>query len=142
MTYIRRLILSFALLMVAALLIAAAPFVQPEDPSDLNAVLVWLAAGPGALFVANAALAFLYENIPGWGSVVPPDLRPWLVLGMAVLLTFAAQAALVHVPAGVFDQVADIYKTIFMVVSAWLGSQVAYGWLKSKGLRAERPPRF
>lgn len=137
----RRLYVPLLLLAMLALFFASA-FVQPEDPSDLFAVLAWLAAGPGALFVAGYAVSFLLESVPGWGSTVPEGLRPWLVLAIAVALSFGAQVALKAVPSGILGDAAAIYKTLFLIVSTWVGSQLGYGRAKALDMRAPRVKRY
>lgn len=141
-------ILSSLLIIVALMLIAANTMQEPADPSDFLGVLQWLALGPGALFVAGNGLAFLLEIFPAWGSIIHEKLRPWIVLGLTILLAFGAKAALAY-PA-VVEQIKPIYTTVFLIVAAWAGSQFGHASAKAAGMRAERtqivelpvPPRF
>ena len=121
------------IVLLSLLLIAA---VQPEDPSDLNEVLLWMALGPGALFVAGNGLSYLLEIVPGWGSKILVSWRPWIVLALTVGLAFGAKALLGY--EDLVSQIAPTYKMLFMVIGGWLGSQFAYGRLKMSGMRAER----
>lgn len=129
--------LFLALLILCSLaLVAFAPLAQPEDPASLESVLIWLATGPGALIVVGAALAFLLEKIPGWGTVVPEKLRPWIVLALSVGLAFGAQYLLTR--PDVVAVLQPIYATLFMVAAAWLGTQLGYGQVKVFEMRGPR----
>lgn len=130
-----RIVLTMLVVMLSLALIAAT-WLQPADPSDLFEVLKWIAIGPGALIVAGAALAFFLEIIPGWGSKVPKALRPWIVLGLAILMAFGAQALLAY--PDIVKKVAPIYTMLFLIVSAWLGTQLGYARAKVTGMRAPR----
>lgn len=130
-----RFLLTLLVILVVPLLIAARPL-QPADPTDLLQVLEWLAMGPGALVVAGAALAFVLEIVPGWGSKVPATLRPWIVLGLAVGMAFGAKALLAY--PDVVQQIAPIYMMLFLTGSAWLGTQLGYARAKITGMRAAR----
>lgn len=129
-------IVLIGLLLCSLALVAFAPLAQPEEPTSLESVLIWLATGPGALLVVGAALAFLLEKIPGWGTVVPEGLRPWIVLALSVGLAFGAQYLLTRPDVIVVLQ--PIYATLFMVAAAWAGSQFGYAQAKLAGLRAPR----
>ena len=125
------------LFVIAMFVMLSLAFVQsPEDPGDLSSTLVWLAAGPGALFFASAALSFLYERVPGWGKIVPSNLKPYIVLGVAVALSFGAEALLTQ--SGVVTQLSSAYAKIYMIAAGWLGSQLAFGRARSTGMLADR----
>ena len=123
--------------LLSVFLIAA---LQPEDPSDLNQVLIWLAVGPGALFVAGNGLSYFLEIFPGWGSKILVSWRPWIVLALTVGLAFGAKALLAY--DGLVSQISPAFKMLFTVIAAWIGSQFAYARLKSSGMRAGRKLPF
>ena len=126
-----------ALLVLCSLaLVAFSPLAQPADPADLASVLVWLATGPGALIVVGAAMAFLLEKIPGWGTVVAEGLRPWIVLALSIGLAFGAQYLLTRPE--VVAVLQPIYATVFLVAAAWLGSQLGYAQAKNLDMRGAR----
>lgn len=125
----------FALLFVALLsLVALAfrPLAQSPEPSDLTGVIVWLAAGPGGIYFAGRALAFLFEKFPGWGTKMPEGLRPWIVLlagfGLAIGAHFLLTAP------DIIAAISPYYVLIIGTFIAWLGSQQQFTALKESGL--------
>ena len=127
-----RFLLTVVVIMATFPLIAARSL-QPADPTDLLQVLEWLALGPGALIAAGAALAFVLEIVPGWGSKMPAALRPWIVLGLTIAMAFGARALLAY--PDVIQKIAPIYTTLFLIVSAWLGTQLGYARAKVAGTK-------
>ena len=122
--------------MFISLLLIAASFLQPEDPGDLNEVLIWLALGPGAVYVAGRALSIFLEKLPGWATKVPESLRPYIVLALGIGLSFGAKALLDQ--GEVLAQIAPIYKDLVTIIVAWLGTQQQYLSMKASGTRALR----
>lgn len=127
---IRFMLLILALL--ALLSMAFMPLFQPAEPSDLLAVLAWMAAGPGAVWVAGRALSFLLEQVPGWASALTGTLRWWIVLVLSAGLMVGAYALLQR--GDLLAQADPIYKMIFMLVAAWLGTQQQFAQLKTAGI--------
>lgn len=125
------------LLSLLALLSLAFAWLQPTDPLDLATVLAWVAAGPGAVWVAGRALSFLLEQIPGWGTVLSGRLRWWIVLVLSAGLMIGAYLLLQRVE--LLAQIDPIYKMLFMLVAAWLGTQQQY--IQLKGVGALQLPR-
>ena len=130
----RSVLLFFAL--VSLLLMAFRPLFQTPDASDLTAVLIWFAAGPGGIYLAGRALAFLFEKVPGWGTKVPEALRPWIVLLAGVGLAVGAHFLLAQ-PA-VIAAINPYYVMLIGVALAWLGSQQQFTSLKVRRL-IDRP---
>ena len=122
--------------LLSLLSLAFRPLAQAPEPSDLTAVLVWLAAGPGGIYVAGRASAFLFEKIPGWGTRVPEAVRPWIVLLAGIGLAIGAHFLLAQ-PA-VIAAINPYYLILVGAAIAWLGSQQQFTSLKVRGL-IERP---
>jgi hypothetical protein len=118
--------------LIAIVFAAAFTFLQPVPPTDLVAVLAWLAAGPGAVWVAGRALSFLLEQIPGWGSALSGTLRWWIVLVLAAGVMIGAY--MLFQRSDLLVQLDPIYKMAFMLVAAWLGTQQQFVSLKAAGL--------
>jgi hypothetical protein len=123
-----------AVLLFTLLLTAAFVWAQPEDPTILLAILTWIAAGPGGVWVAGKVLSFLVEQIPGW-QTISGTLRWWIVLLLSVGLTIGAYLLLQHVD--LVAQLDPFYKMIFMLVTAWLGTQQQFTALKAAGVLKE-----
>lgn len=128
--------LFLTLLVPVILLLAAFSWLQPPDPSDLGAVLAWLALGPGAVYVAGQAFSYLLEKVPGWGTTVPEGARPYIVLAIAVGLAAGANFLLTR--ADVVGAIGPYYALIFQIIAAWLGTQKAFSDQKARGL-IQRP---
>lgn len=118
--------------LIAFVFAAAFTLLQPVPPTDLVAVLAWLAAGPGAVWVAGRALSFLLEQIPAWGSALSGTLRWWIVLALAVGIMVGAYMLIQR--SDWLAQLDPIYKMAFMLVAAWLGTQQQFMALKAAGL--------
>jgi hypothetical protein len=97
---------------------------------------LWIAFGPGAVYVAGRALAIILEKFPGWGTYVPESLRPLIVLALGLGLSFGAQYLLTQ--EGILVEITPIYKHIVTIILAWLGTQQEYNNLKHRGLRGKR----
>lgn len=124
------------MLLVLALLalfsLAFAPLLQPAEPTDLVAVLAWMAAGPGAVWVAGRALSFLLEQVPGWGTALSGTARWWIVLVLSGGLMVGAYLLVQR--ADLLAQADPIYKMVFMLVAAWLGTQQQFTQFKVAGI--------
>ena len=118
--------------LVVLVFTVAFTFLQPVEPTDLVAVLAWLAAGPGAVWVAGRALSFLLEQIPGWGSALSGTLRWWIVLVLAAGVMVGAYMLLQQ--AALLPQLDSVYKMVFMLIAAWLGTQQQFVSLKTAGV--------
>lgn len=66
---------------------------QPQDWGDLAGTLMWIAAGPGGVFLAMYVLAYLAETIPGWHNL-PDFVKRAVPVALAALFAFGAQYAL------------------------------------------------
>lgn len=119
------------LISLSSLLLMAFRSFQPATPEDLNVILAWLAAGPGAVWVAGRALSFLLEQIPVWGTAISGQLRWWIVLVLSGGLMFGAYALLQQ--SELVLKLSPIYQMLFMLVAAWLGSQQQFLSLVSAG---------
>lgn len=126
--------LPLLLLVLVSLLLMA--FAQPEDVSDLVAVLTWLALGPGAMYIAGQAMSHFVEKVPGWASRVPEVLRPFIVLLLAVGLAYGARLLLAQTE--IVAAISPEYTFIVGIIVAWLGSQREFGRLKFNGLLQRR----
>jgi len=118
--------------LIAFVFAAAFTFLQPVEPTDLVAVLAWLAAGPGAVWVAGRALSFLLEEIPAWGTALSGTLRWWIVLVLAVGIMVGAYALLQR--SDFLPQLDPIYKMAFLLIAAWLGTKQQFTAIKAAGL--------
>jgi hypothetical protein len=120
-----------ALIVLFSWCLVAFRLFQPANPEDLTAILTWLAAGPGAVWVAGRALSFLLEQIPAWGTAISGQLRWWIVLVLSGGLMFGAYTLLQQ--SEVVLQLSPIYQMLFMLVAAWLGSQQQFVTLVMAG---------
>jgi hypothetical protein len=127
---------SLALLLVWAMLSAFSFMGQTVDWTDLGAVLTWVAAGPGAIYLAGLAFAYFLEIFPVWGSKIPSKFRPWIVFALMLALSYGATLLLGQ--AGLVAKISPQYTYFVMLVFAWLGSQVGYASVKANGMRADR----
>ena len=118
--------------LIAFVFAAAFTLLQPVPPTDLVAVLAWLAAGPGAVWVAGRALSFLLEQIPAWGTALSGTLRWWIVLVLATGIMVGAYVLIQR--SDLLAQLDPIYKMAFMLIAAWLGTQQQFVSLKAAGL--------
>lgn len=109
---------------------------QVEDPGDLTEVLIWLALGPGAVYIAGLAISILLEKVPGWGTRIPEALRPYVILAISAGLMFGSQVLLGQEE--LLAQVAPVYKQIVVLITAWLGTQVQFLRMKAEGLLGSR----
>lgn len=66
---------------------------QPENWGDLAGVLMWIATGPGSVFLAMYILSYIAETIPGWHNL-PEFAKRALPVVAAFLLSLGAQYAL------------------------------------------------
>jgi hypothetical protein len=132
-----RILLVF-LAILSLLSLAFRPLLQAEEPdwSSLPAVLLLIAAGPLALFLAGKGLAYLFEVIPGWGTKVPAVLRPYIVLAVAAALMFGADFLLAQ--SALVASIQPIYRKFAILVLLWVGSQKAYGEILVTGMRQPR----
>jgi hypothetical protein len=123
---------------LSLLSLAFRPLLQVEEPdwSSLPAVLLLIAAGPLALFLAGKGLAYLFEIIPGWGTKVPAVLRPYIVLAVAAALMFGADFLLAQ--SALVASIQPIYRKFAILVLLWVGSQKAYGEILTTGMRQPR----
>lgn len=66
---------------------------QPQDWGDLAGVLLWIATGPGGVFLAMYVLSYIAETVPGWHNL-PEFLKRVTPVVIALLLSLGAQYAL------------------------------------------------
>lgn len=118
--------------LIALVFAAAFAFLQPVDPTALVGVLAWLAAGPGAVWVAGRALCFLLEQIPGWATAISGMLRWWIVLILSAGLMVGAYLLLQR--SELIAQIDPVYKMAFMLIAAWLGAKQQFTSLKANGI--------
>ena len=127
---------SAILLLLSLVLVVAAvafrPFLQPENPNDLSAVIAWLALGPGAVWIAGKALSFLLEEIPGWGTALSGRVRSLIVLALACGV--AVGAYFLQQQSNLLLQLDPWYKLAFLIVTTWASTQVTYADQKVNGL--------
>lgn len=98
----------------------------PADPSDLPAVLAWIASGAGAVFLVNWAASWLVENWTYW-QMLDGRLKFAISIIVSVVLSFAAQYMLTRPDIVTFlsPYYAQLMTVILMVVG-YLGGQVAH----------------
>jgi hypothetical protein len=132
-----RVFTALVLLGILSLLsLAFRPLLQTTDWSSLPVVLLLIAAGPLALYLAGKGLAYLFEIIPGWGTKVPAVLRPYIVLAVAAALMFGADFLLAQ--SVLVASIEPIYRKFAILVLLWVGSQKGYGEILMTGMRQPR----
>jgi len=127
----------FPLIVLVFLSLFLVAFVQPTDPTDLVAVLTWL-AGVGAVYVVGYGLSFLLEKVPGWGGKVPGWARGIIVIVLAVGVAIGAQYLLAETH--VVELLGPVFTLIVQIVLAYLGTQKAFAFQTANKLLADRPP--
>lgn len=126
-------LLVLALIIVASLslmLVAARPL-QPTDPTDLADVALWLAAGPGAVFIALYVVSHVLEWVPAWGAKLSGLHRGIIVTVLSLLIALAAFFLLRAPP--IIDAVQPYYRVIVLVLLALAGSQAGFLQQKAAG---------
>lgn len=103
-----------------------------EDPTNLTAVLIWLATA-GAPYFVGQVLSLLAENWSAWHSLprwlkfsAPLVLAPLVSIGATLLLR---QTELI-------EQVSPWWSIIIGSITGYLGSQRAYMDVKRSGYGA------
>lgn len=66
---------------------------QPQDWGDLAGVLLWVATGPGGVFLAMYVLSYIAETFPQWHKL-PEFVKRAVPIAVAALLSVGAQYAL------------------------------------------------
>lgn len=96
------------------------------DFESLEAVLVWIISGGGAMFLVGYVEAYLLENWAGWHKL-SRGIKTFFPIIMASLLGVIAQSLLA------FDVLEGIPPAIGMLVLTmvnWIASQKAYRGIK------------
>lgn len=107
------------------LFLTASAFFQ-VDPTDLQAVLLWLATGGGAVIVVNWASSWLVENWVWWHNL-RGEVKFVIVNVFALLVAIGAQFLLSQ-PA-IVDQISNYWTLLVTIILYSLGvgtSQFAY----------------
>ncbi len=92
-----------------------------QEFGDLEAVLVWVAVGGGAMALVGYLMAYLLENVPAWGNL-PRLVKVLFPIAIASLLGFLANSILA------LDLVAEIpasYQAFLLAAINWVFSQRA-----------------
>lgn len=122
-----------AVLVVSAAFLVAFQTGPPQDPTDLSAVLVWLASGVGAPFVVGMAFAMLAEYWP-WFHTVKRGYKFGAGIVLSVAIAFGAQYVLAQ--PGLVEYVQPIFALVVSTVLAWLGQQYGLAKAERDGLNA------
>lgn len=123
-------LLLFAVILLAAAPVLAAPAYQPAapDPADLAAVLAYLAAGGAAAIVA-AALSWLAERLPAFGDL--PPLTKWMIqVGASAALGLGAWYLVTYQPA-LIEQMAPVFRALVLAVTPVLANQLWHASTKT-----------
>jgi len=102
------------------------------DWTNLVEVLTWLTTEGGAVIAAGVVIAFLAENFPWWHKL-PSWAKTVIPMSLSVAIAFGSMA-LLQVP--FVASLSPIYRVVVLIVLAWLSSQVAYIYAKSRGYGA------
>ena len=123
------LFLPMLLLIVLSLFLMAARPLQAVEPTDLTAVLVWFAAGPGAVVAALYVVSHVLEWIPAWGLTLSGFWRGAIIMGLSIAFAFGAYF-LVQAPP-VIAAIQPYFRILVLTILAFAGSQWAF--LQQKG---------
>ena len=99
------------------------------DFDSLEAVLIWIISGGGAMFLVGYAEAFLLENWAGWHNL-PRWVKTLFPIVLASLFGVTAQSLLA------FDVVSGVPPAIGMLLLTiinWISSQKGYISAKNAG---------
>jgi len=118
------------LLVIASLsiLLIAAGFRQDQF-TDLDALLVWIISGGGAMVLAGYVVAYLLENIAFWHNL-PVTVKVIVPIALAAAFGFLAQSVLAL---GLLPQIPANFQALILMAINWLFSQVAYSRIKGPG---------
>ena len=106
---------------------------QLPDWKELNEVLIWILGGGFSVIVA-AFFAFLAENFEGWHKL-NKNIKLLISLVLSGLIGFGAYYALSMPELITFIQ--PYWSLIVTMFLTWLGSQVAYAYVKASGYGAK-----
>jgi hypothetical protein len=123
-------------LVFLSLFLIAARSLQPTDPTDLVAVLTWL-AGIGAVYVVGYGLSFLLEKVPGWGMKVPGWAKGAIIIVFSIGVALGAQYLLTQTH--VIVLLGPVFTLIVQMILAYLGTQKAFAFQVDRKLLAARP---
>lgn len=99
------------------------------DWKDFNEVLLWIVAG-GAAVVVNAFFTFLAENFAWWHNL-KSTVKLLISLVLSVLIGAGAYY-LLSLP-DIITFIQPYWAILVTIFLAWLGSQAAYLFAKSRG---------
>jgi cation transport ATPase len=114
-------LLPLLLMVVLALPLMAFRAMQTIEPTDLVAVLTWIAAGPGAVAIAGIVLSRVLEWFPAWGAKLTGTMRGLVVVAGSLVFAFGAYFLLKAPP--VIASIQPYYVVAVMALLAFAGSQ-------------------
>lgn len=106
---------------------------QLPDWKALDQVLLWIVGGGFSVVVA-AVFAFLVENVEGW-HLLNKNIKLLISLVLSGLIGFGAYYLLSLPELITFIQ--PYWSLVVTMFLAWLGSQVAYAYVKVSGYGAK-----
>ena len=123
-------------LVFLSLFLVAARSLQPADPTDLVAVLTWL-AGLGAVYIVGYGVSFLFEKIPGWGMKVPGWAKGVITIVVSIGVALGARYLLGR--SDIVELLGPIFTLIVQLVLAYIGTQKAFVYQREEKLLDTRP---
>lgn len=105
------------------------------DWTQITAVLTWIVAGGGSVYLVNYALAWFAENFEFWHKL-PSWVKFLVPIITSVLLAVGAQYLLGF--EDILGLVQPYWEMFIMVLIAWLGSQKGYITAKKDDYGAEK----
>lgn len=108
-------------------------FAQLPDWKELNQVLMWIVGGGFSVIVA-AVFAFLAENFEWWHKL-NKNIKLLISLVLSGLIGFGAYYML-SLP-DIITFIQPYWSLVVTMFLAWLGSQVAYAYVKVSGYGAK-----
>ena len=91
--------------------------------TDVNEVLKWL-AGAGALAVVSWFASWFLEGFAWWANLAS-NVKALIILAVAILLGLGSTYIL-SLPPEVLQPYLPYLSAVVLVITAWLGTQVAH----------------
>jgi hypothetical protein len=97
-----------------------------EDFVSLEALLIWIISGGGAMVLVGYVMAFLLENWPAWHNF-PRWVKVLVPIALAAVFGFGANGVLAL---ELLDYIPVPIQTLILMLINWLFGQFAYRGIK------------